>query len=218
MAEQSLAARRDLVALTILALLSEQPRHPYEMQRLIRERRKDFALGSARGLYHRVASLARRGFIEVAGQGREGHRPERTTFRITDAGRDEFRFRLLDLLATPAAGEKLFAAAVSFLGYVDTGEAATALESRRVELEAAIAGHETALASLQGRLRLPRIVLVELEYAVAMRRAECAWVASIVTDLRAGRLPGLDETMFAAHNDLSRMELRASPNDRPQHA
>ena len=35
---------------------------------------------------------------------------------------------------------------------------------------------------------LPRLFLLELEYALAGRRAELAWVRSLVDDLRASRL------------------------------
>jgi len=41
---------RDPLTLTILALLTERSRHPYEIQRLIRERKKDFAKSTQRAL------------------------------------------------------------------------------------------------------------------------------------------------------------------------
>ena len=53
-------AYRNLWALTVLCLLREAPMHPYEMQRLIRERKKDDFLDLKRGsLYNSIARLER---------------------------------------------------------------------------------------------------------------------------------------------------------------
>ncbi len=56
---------RDVIALTVLALLTERPLHPYEMQRLMRERHKDFAIGKARSFYDAANRLLRDGLIEA---------------------------------------------------------------------------------------------------------------------------------------------------------
>src|SRR6185312_3509755 len=79
---------RDPLSLTILAMLVEKPRHPYEIQRLIRERRKDFAYSTQRTLYHTIDRLVAVGLILHAEVSREGNRPERTVYQITDNGRD----------------------------------------------------------------------------------------------------------------------------------
>src|SRR5919201_4063752 len=91
----------DPVALTVLALLSERPRHTWELQQLIRARRKDFALPNVRGLYRMVNRLADAELIEVADTRRHGNRPERTEYRLTELGRSSFRAWLTDLVATP---------------------------------------------------------------------------------------------------------------------
>ncbi|MDQ6899902.1 MAG: PadR family transcriptional regulator [Candidatus Dormibacteraeota bacterium] len=196
-------AFRDLGALTVLALLSEQPRHPYEVQRLIRDRRKDFVDGSPRRLYHRVDWLVRRGLIEVADTGREGRRPERTVYRITDPGRDELQTWLTTLLSTPLNEDPLFSAAISFLGYLPVEAAIAALDARMVALEGDLAGADASLRALRTQLRLPRVVLLEHEYGQALRRAELQWVRSLIDDVRAGRLAWAGDADFAAHRQRS---------------
>jgi len=49
----------DLTAITALGLLAERPRHPYEMQRLIRYRDKTYVKGLPRSLYHAIDRLAK---------------------------------------------------------------------------------------------------------------------------------------------------------------
>ncbi len=175
------------LALTVLALLIEQPRHPYEMQRLMRERHKDFAVGKARSFYDAVDRLARDGLVEPLETSREGKRPERTVYRITAEGREEFKSWLGELLSTPVDEYPLFTVAVSFLAYLPPQEAISILEERVVALEGALAGTDASLRALQEQLHLPRLFLLEHEHTQALRRAELAWVRTVIVDIRAGR-------------------------------
>jgi len=179
---------RDLLALTVLALLSERPLHPYAIQRTIRDRRKAFALGSGRALYRAVERLVAAGWIEPAETTREGRRPERTAYRITDAGREELQSWLSELVQTILPEAPVFESVTSFLGYLDPADAARALRHRTVALRSRIASLEVARSELQQGLRLPRLVLLELEAERARLRAELSWAAEVATDFESGAL------------------------------
>src|SRR5262249_14376094 len=129
---QSAAFRhsRDVVALTVLALMHEGPLHAYGMQTLIRERHKAFAAGNPRALYHAVERLARAGLIEPAETERVGRRPERTVYRITEVGCDELEAWVTHLVATPERDPVLFEAALSFVLVLDPAAAGRALVER----------------------------------------------------------------------------------------
>jgi len=176
------------LTLTVLALLIEQPRHPYEMQRFMRERHKDFAVGKTRSFYDAVDRLARAGLVEPLETSREGKRPERTVYRITDEGREEFQVWLNELLSTPVAEYPLFMVAVSFLAYLPPKEAVSTLQRRVVSLESALAGLDTALRALREQFHLPRLYLVEQEYMRTLRQAELEWVRALIADIRSGCL------------------------------
>jgi DNA-binding PadR family transcriptional regulator len=193
---------RDLLALPVLAMLSEQPRHPYEIERLIRERRKDFAAGRRRGLYHAVDRLVREGYIEPVETSREGKRPERTVYRITEEGREELENWLSELLENPVPEYPVFTAAIGFLGYLSSDAVVQALRARAVALKSEIAGINAVLPALQQHLRLPRLVLMEHEYTRALRQAELDWVYAVIADIQTGRLAWDHdswEQMFEAH-------------------
>ena len=177
---------RDPLVLTILALLAEQPRHPYEIQRLIRERKKDFASSTQRTLYHAINRLVKAGLILPAETIREGNRPERTTYQLTDEGYDSFMQWLGELLTQPLAEYPLFTVAISFLAYLPQETALQALQVRIVELEGELAGIEARLQGL--RQSLHRLLLLELEYIRALRQGELAWVRTLMQDMREGRL------------------------------
>src|SRR5262245_12015496 len=87
---RSIEGARTVWEVAVLAFLREGRMHPYEMRRLLRERHKDELLALKAGsLYHAINRLSRAGLIEPVSTGRQGRRPERTTYRITPGGREE---------------------------------------------------------------------------------------------------------------------------------
>src|ERR1700738_4873104 len=123
-------ASNDVIALTVLILLSEEPMHPYQIERVIRERHKGWAMGRTRSLYHAVDHLVADELIEPLETSRDGKRPERTVYTITDLGRDEHRAWLVDLIEQPAPEHPLFLIAMSFVAYLGSPAAL-----QRAELE-----------------------------------------------------------------------------------
>ena len=204
---------RDLVALAALALLFEQPLHPYGIQQLIRERHKDFADGKPRALYHAVERLAKEGLIQPVETVREGRRPERTVYRVTDAGRDELEAWLTYLLATPGEPAVL-AAALSLLLCISSEEARRALSSRAVVAELNMTAFETVDAALRGKFGLPRHTLIEHEFQMALARAELEWVRGFVAELESGRIawePGTPFRGLKGESTLPRLVEKNEP-------
>jgi DNA-binding PadR family transcriptional regulator len=199
---RGIRSTRNMVALTVLALVSERPRHPYEMQRCMRERHKDYASGRTRALYHAVDRLVREGLIEPAETSREGRRPERTVYRITPEGRDEFEAWVTELLETPVNDEyPLFMVATSFLSYLTPEAGLRALQQRAATAEVGLAAFEAVQHALSDRLGLTRILLIENEYQLVLARAELKWLRSLIDDIRTGRLiwePGFPDLQVAA--------------------
>jgi DNA-binding PadR family transcriptional regulator len=176
------------LALAVLRLLHERAMHPYEMQQLVGDRGTDFVIKVRAGsLYHTVERLHRLGLIEPVETGREGRRPERTVYAITDAGRDEFMTNLGDLLRFPADEFPVFPAALEMLGAVDPSAARRHLEQRTLSLEAELAGSEQITSTLTKR-GLGRINLIETEYVQHMLRAELHWVRDVIADIDSGDL------------------------------
>ena len=66
--------------------------HPYQLHQTLVERGDTRIVRVNPGaVYHGVERLERDGLVEVVGTDRTGKRPERTTYRITDAGRAGLR-------------------------------------------------------------------------------------------------------------------------------
>jgi len=202
--------QRSGLALAVLALAAEEPMHPYRMQQLLRERGKDQVVnvGQRSQLYKTIDRLVRDDLLVARATEREATRPERTVYAATDAGRELAITWTLDMLTAPRHEFAEFTAALAYLPLLDPEVAADALalrlSGRRSELERV--RHDLATAPDF----LPRIVVVEAEYAIAHLETDVAWIAALLDDLRSGALTW-DR---AALTDIAR---RADPGgeDRP---
>jgi DNA-binding PadR family transcriptional regulator len=173
--------------IAVLALLREQAMHPYQMQRLLRLRHKDELLALKRGsLYHAIGRLVRAGFIAVHSTEREGKRPERTTYRITPAGKDALIQSLRKSVSTPRREPSDFMAALSFLIHLEPHEAIDLLFERTQRLDAEIEQLTAGLKAAPAHV-LP-IHLIESEYLLAMLKAELVWVEATRKQIQQGKL------------------------------
>jgi DNA-binding PadR family transcriptional regulator len=180
----------NLMALAVLSTVMQGPMHPYEIASLLRARGKDADMEIKWGsLYTVVRNLAKHGFLEVVDSRREGARPERTIYRITDAGVAELRDWTRELIALPQPELPRFKAGLSVLAVLTPDEAANALRERLGELERGVAA-QRAYYGEQGA-DVPRLFLVEGEYEIAVREAEAAWVRGLLAELTDETFPDL---------------------------
>src|ERR1700724_797518 len=157
------------LAACVLSLLRQAPMHPYEMRTTIQHREHDHLVRiKGASLYDTVDRLAREGLIEATETSREGKRPERTVYRITESGSGELDQWLREALGRPVNEFPQFATALAFM---------YGLEKAEVD-----------------ELKLPRIFVIEEEYLREMQRAEAEWIRTLIGDLLEGALwPSLDE-------------------------
>lgn len=200
-----MARQPDLVGLTALAILSVRSSHPYELHRFLIDTHKDYVTGLPRSLYHAMDRLAKDGLIAPVRTEREGGRPERTTYEITDEGRKELAARLNRLLERPDSDRRTLVAAISLVAALPADTALKALRSRAAALQGMTAGIEAQQEAAVAN-GLPDLFALELDCEHALYQAELAWVRTIIDRIERGELqwPGT-----VAHALLDEM-----PNDR----
>jgi DNA-binding PadR family transcriptional regulator len=180
------------LALAVLACLHERPMHPYEMAATMRERGKEQSIKLNYGsLYTVVDSLAKNGLIEAVEAQREGRRPERTVYGLTEAGRARLDAWMSELLAEPVKEYPQFEAALSLLPVLHPDTVTELLRTRIRLLRKEMAQTRIMLETAHSA-GLPRVLLIEGEYHVAMREAELSWVQRLAGELEAGTLEGQD--------------------------
>ena len=176
----------------MLVSLSEKPMHPYEVAQTLRARAKHESVRLNYGsLYAVVEALEKKGFIKATGTVREGKRPERTVYQITDDGAREMDEWMTDLISTPSKEYPAFMAGLSFLPSLSPEQALVALRSRATTLQ-------IRLASMRGAMKaahdagLPRIFELESEYEEQQLRAELKFVNALVDEMASGSLEGIE--------------------------
>jgi DNA-binding PadR family transcriptional regulator len=181
----------NLLALSLLTLLTERPMYPYEMATQLRERGKDNAIKVNWGSFYTVVqNLEKYGFIEAVEVAREGRQPERTTYQITDAGRAELMDWMRELLSVPEREHTRFEAALGESAVLPPDELIDLLQQRLAALEEANDRIQAELARLV--TVLPRLFLIESEFYLSQRRAEEEWVRGLLKEFTGGTFPGLD--------------------------
>jgi DNA-binding PadR family transcriptional regulator len=200
------------LALAALACLFERPMHPYEMATTLRERGKDQSIKLNYGsLYTVVEALQQHGLIVAQETEREGRRPERTVYRLTDAGRMELIDWVSELLSTPAKEYTRFEAGLSLAGVLPPEDIAALLEQRCRLLELEIAQMRSLLQLVQQQ-GLARMHVIESEYVLAMREAELAWTRKLAVEIRSGVVADLAE-WTALHRAMEQQSQEAQKQD-----
>jgi DNA-binding PadR family transcriptional regulator len=184
--------RSNPLALAVLICLAERSMHPYEVATTLRQRQKHESVRLNYGsLYAVVASLEKRGLIAPEETRRSGRLPERTVYRLTDAGRIEVHDWLTDLLSTPAKEYTNFEAALSFLPALPPDDVVDLLVERAGRLEFELA-EAHASRELVEKKHFPRLFWVEAEFRTVLREAELGYVRRLVREITNGTLEGMD--------------------------
>jgi DNA-binding PadR family transcriptional regulator len=176
----------------VLVCLYERPMHPYEVAQTLRQRAKQESVRLNYGsLYAVVEALEKRGFVKATGTVREGKRPERTVYAITDVGAREMDDWMTELIGVPGKEYPAFMAGLSFLPSLHPDDALVALRSRAEALTVKLAGMRGAMKAAAAA-GLPRIFELETEFEEQQIVAELKFVNGLVEDMSSGTLEGLD--------------------------
>ncbi|MGH3598058.1 MAG: PadR family transcriptional regulator [Mycobacterium sp.] len=173
------------LGISVLALLRERPMHGYEMFQTIVARHAERIVKVRPGsLYHVVDRLTEEKLIRRAATARDGRRPERVVYEITDAGAEALAERVRDLIATGAHEFPQFVVALAEIDTLELGTAASAVDDRVGALEARAA----EIMALRDAGVTPAAYLVALDYLLTMTQTEVSWLRGFASSLRSGRL------------------------------
>jgi len=161
------------LGISVLALLKAHPMHGYEMFQTLVERHADRIVKVRPGsLYHVVDRLTEEKLIRRAGTARDGKRPERAIYEVTDAGVEALADRVGELIAVPTHEFPQFAVALAEIDTLGAEVAANAVDDRVGALEARVA----ELMALRDAGVTPAGYLVAFDYLLAITQAELSWL------------------------------------------
>ena len=178
------------LALAVLSCLNERPMHPYEISTTLRTRGKEQSIKLNYGSLDAVVeSLAQHGLISPMETTREGRRPERTVYEITEAGASEHDDWLAELLSTPVREFTSLEAGLSLMPGLEPDEVARLLGERAERLRMRLRQIEATHAAM-AEAGLPRLFMVESEFQAHMLGAELEYVTRLAEQIAANELPG----------------------------
>lgn len=189
-------------ATLVLAVLREQPMHPYEMLLRLRRRRDDRLVRLNPGaVYHAVDRLERDGLVERAGVDRDGNRPERTVYAITAAGIAAHETRTRELVRDTPPEYPSFPVGLALVPDLTLDAALALLRERRAALAASVAGQREQLDGAVAR-GLPRRFVLDAYYELHQADAQVAWLDATIAELGSGALSWTDEPSSAFRLDV----------------
>jgi DNA-binding PadR family transcriptional regulator len=175
--------------IAVLALLEERPMHPYEMYQTLIQRSEDRVVKVRPGsLYHSVDRLTKHGLVRSIGTEREGNRPERTTYEITETGQLAFGERISQILGTPMNEYPEFPLAIGEAHNLPRATVLQLLNNRLLLLRADLSFIDAGLVDVQSK-KLDRRYFLNVEYMKAVAEVEIAWVEQLIQDIELGTLP-----------------------------
>jgi len=170
----------NLLALAVLSYLTMRPMHPYELGRTLRDNGDERSIKFNHGsLYMVIGQLAKAGFITEQETSRAGQRPERTVYALTDAGRDELRDWLGELVEQPQHEYPAFVAALSVISALPPSQVLGLLRTRLGHL-AEQQAEARGLIDTARAAGVPGLFLLEEEYRVALIQAETAFTSHLI--------------------------------------
>ena len=176
------------LAMSALALLNERPMHPYEMYQTLIQRSEDRIVKVRPGsLYHTIDKLQALGLVRATGTEREGNRPERTTYEITEKGNLALTERIAEVIEAPEYEFPIFPVAISQAHHLPQETVVSLLERRLQQLEARRLEIGAELRRL-GRTELPRKYWLDIDYLRAQFEAEHNWLERVISEIQSGEI------------------------------
>jgi DNA-binding PadR family transcriptional regulator len=165
--------------LTILGLLAEQPRHGYELERVIEERgvRDWTALGFS-SIYYLFDKLARRGLVEAPTTERPGK--SRNVFRLTSSGQEVVAEASLEAITTLSPIRPRVLVGLANSPGLPPGDVLTRLHERAEMVGTRLAALRETRA--QQEPLLPAVAAI-FDYGEAMLLADQHWARATHTHL-----------------------------------
>jgi DNA-binding PadR family transcriptional regulator len=196
------------LALAVLSYLTQRPMHPYELSRTLRNNGDDRSIKFNHGtLYMVVKQLGKAGLIREQQTSREGQRPERTVYALTDSGRQELHDWLRELIEQPQHEYPTFVAALSLLAALPPDAVIPLLRRRSQRLGEEIAQTERLIQTTLAA-GVPELFLIEEQFRVTLLHAETSFVEDLI-----GRIadPETDwATAWAQHHSQQNSEITAT--------
>lgn len=194
-------ARTSTRLLVLGAVRETGPVHGYDLRReLLSWGAAEWANVTPGSIYNALKTLVREGMLEVVGTDRQGARPERTTYRITEDGEEDLLRLLQENLWQSGLPNHPLLAGLAFLPLFPRDELAKAMRHRADDLQAQAAQRRSEARTISDSADdaplggIPPHVAESFRLTAALLEGEAAWASDLAERLERGELDRLWDT------------------------
>jgi len=171
------------IRLVILGILNRYPMHGYEIKHIIEEHMGDWTDIKFGSIYFALSKLAEDGSIEVTEQTREGNRPSRTVYQITDKGHHEFSRLLKELWSKDEGTLYDFDIGIFFMKSLSKSEVEKYLIDRIEKMQQKLSFLEQHRAEQESDPQIPPQGMAIIQHSQLHLRAELTWLKDLKKEL-----------------------------------
>ncbi len=172
--------------LAILSLIAEQPRHGYDIEKVIEHRgMRDWTEIGFSSIYYLLNKLEKAGLITSELRQSEGKGPARKVYSITEQGQQTYLAETIEVLTTPHQGTTPFLMGLANFPSVPRDQVLEALNNYASEIENRLAHMLNRSAAQQP---LPPFVQAMFDYSQALAEAELNWIKNFIQEVEAGNV------------------------------
>lgn len=169
------------LSLPVLGLLLEQADHPYGLTTRLNDRYRH--LHASRSSVTTLGkSLAGAGLISPRAPEREGNRPPRTVYDLTEAGAAHLRHRIEGVIRTAPATDTDFVTALAYIGLLSRKSAGVSVGERAGRIRQEIGDLRDVGASIAD------VKMIEVDYWLHMLTSEASWLEDFRDRIEAGHI------------------------------
>ena len=167
------------IKLVLLGLLCEKPMHGYEIKHIIEDHMGDWTDIKFGSIYFALTKLAEEQAVEIAEEGREGNRPARTVYQITQKGKDEYNRLLRGLWASDSRTYYSFDVGLFFIGSLPKEEAAGYFDKRIHRADESIAHLKRHSEVMLSNPHIPAQARAIISHTLRHMEAERSWLTEV---------------------------------------
>lgn len=174
------------VRLVILGLLRKAPLYGYEIKQIIEEHMSDWTSIAFGSIYFALDKMAEEGFVEKVSVEKEGKRPSRSVYQITQPGRAEFMRLLREGWQDVERQYYSLDVYLFFLDALPPEEILAFLRARQSVLKETLRHVESHRDEEMTNPEIPTVARAIFEHSIAHTRAELSWVTDVLEKMEKG--------------------------------
>ena len=175
--------------LVILGLLRERPLYGYEIKSIIEDHMGDWTNIAFGSIYFALGKLADEGYIKKAATEKEGGRPSRSVFQITDEGHVEFERLLREVWNTVNRQFFPFDIGLFFMHVLPREEVLASLSNRVDQLEKVLQYLDQHQSESMAQDQVPLLAKAIFDHTRVHTEAELSWTRDLLEKVEAGEYP-----------------------------